>query len=146
PSARRRGADPALPNAYAAATGRLVPRASQSAMIARRTAGQPLLLDELLDARILEQPPTREDFAAMLEQRAARAGADIEARLEAMREFQRTAVFRVAIADRLGRLPLMKVSDRLTDVAELVLEFALETAWNELVAKHGVPMYGEPPN
>ncbi|MGB7214123.1 MAG: bifunctional [glutamate--ammonia ligase]-adenylyl-L-tyrosine phosphorylase/[glutamate--ammonia-ligase] adenylyltransferase [Gammaproteobacteria bacterium] len=142
----RRSAYLALLNENAAALDRLVSLASQSAMLARRIAEHPLLLDELLDARILEQPPTREDFAAMLEQRAARAGADIEARLEAMREFQRTAVFRVAIADRLGRLPLMKVSDRLTDIAELVLEFALETAWNELVAKHGVPMYGEPPN
>ncbi len=142
----RRSAYLALLNENAAALERLVSLASRSAMLARRIAEHPLLLDELLDARILEQPPTRAELAAMLEQRVARAGADLEARLEAMREFQRTAVFRVAIADRLGQLPLMKVSDRLTDIAELVLEFALETAWNELAAKHGVPMYGEPPN
>ena len=43
------------------------------------------------------------------------------------------------VADRLGSLPLMKVSDRLTDTAELVLEFALRTAWRELAAKHGTP-------
>src|SRR5690606_15023353 len=141
----RRSAYLALLNENAPALERLVSLASQSAMLARRIAEHPLLLDELLDARILEDPPTREELAEMLERRAARAGQDIEARLEAMREFQRTAVFRVAIADRLGRLPLMKVSDRLTDIAELVLEFALDTAWGELVAKHGVPMYGEPP-
>src|SRR5690606_29235034 len=46
----------------------------------------------------------------------------------------------------LGRLPLMKVSDRLTDIAELVLELALSMAWRELVAKHGAPHYGEPPD
>jgi glutamate-ammonia-ligase adenylyltransferase len=55
-------------------------------------------------------------------------------------------VFRVAIADKLGHLPIMKVSDRLTDIAELVLGLALETAWSEMVAKHGKPMYGEPPD
>jgi glutamate-ammonia-ligase adenylyltransferase len=59
--------------------------------------------------------------------------------------FQRTAVFRIAVADRLGALPLMKVSDRLTDTAELVLDFALGTAWRELAAKHGKPLCGPPP-
>ena len=31
-------------------------------------------------------------------------------------------IFRIAVADLTGRLPLMKVSDRLTDVAELIVE------------------------
>ncbi len=39
----------------------------------------------------------------------------------------------------------MKVSDRLTDTAELVLEHALGMAWRELVAKHGTPLCGPPP-
>ncbi|HSS64046.1 MAG TPA: bifunctional glutamine synthetase adenylyltransferase/deadenyltransferase, partial [Gammaproteobacteria bacterium] len=36
-------------------------------------------------------------------------------------------------------LPIMKVSDRLTDLAEIVLECALAIAWRDLVRKHGVP-------
>ncbi len=142
----RRSAYLALLNENRSALERLITLASQSAMLARRIAEHPLLLDELLDPRILEQPPTRGELAEMLERRMVRSGPDLETRLDAMRDFQRTAVFRVAIADRLGQLPLMKVSDRLTDIAELVLEFALETAWHELVAKHGVPMYGERPD
>lgn len=142
----RRSAYLSLLNENAAALERLVSLASRSAMLARQIAEHPLLLDELLDPRIFEQPPTRDELADMLRLRVSRAGADLEARLEAMRDFQRAAVFRVALADRLGQLPLMKVSDRLTDIAELVLEFALETAWTELVAKHGEPLYGEPPD
>jgi glutamate-ammonia-ligase adenylyltransferase len=65
--------------------------------------------------------------------------------LDAIRVFQRTAIFRIAIADRLGSLPLMKVSDRLTDTAELVLGLALNTAERELVAKFGTPRCGSPP-
>jgi [glutamine synthetase] adenylyltransferase / [glutamine synthetase]-adenylyl-L-tyrosine phosphorylase len=42
-------------------------------------------------------------------------------------------------------LPLMKVSDRLTDTAELVLDYSLRAAWRELVAKHGKPRCGPPP-
>ena len=64
--------------------------------------------------------------------------------LDAIRVFQRTAIFRIAVADRLGSLPLMKVSDRLTDTAELVLDYSLRAARRELVAKYGTPRCGPP--
>ena len=64
--------------------------------------------------------------------------------LEAIRVFQHTAIFRIAVADRLGSLPLMKVSDRLTDTAELVLDYSLRAARRELVAKYGTPRCGPP--
>ena len=35
-------------------------------------------------------------------------------------------MFRIAVADRMANLPLMKVSDRLTDTAELILAYALD--------------------
>ncbi|MBN1240317.1 MAG: bifunctional [glutamate--ammonia ligase]-adenylyl-L-tyrosine phosphorylase/[glutamate--ammonia-ligase] adenylyltransferase [Gammaproteobacteria bacterium] len=143
----RRSAYLALLHENPRALDRLLILSSQSAMLARQIAEHPLLLDELLDARIFETPPSRDELAGQLRRHLGRADPDdVEACLEAMRQFQRTAVFRVAIADRLGRLPLMKVSDRLTDIAELVLELALSMAWRELVAKHGAPHYGEPPD
>ena len=43
------------------------------------------------------------------------------------------------VADVGGELPLMKVSDRLTDVAEIVLCRVLDIAWADLVARHGPP-------
>jgi glutamate-ammonia-ligase adenylyltransferase len=146
-SVGRRSAYLSLLQQNPAALERLVSLAGGSALLARQIAEHPLLLDELLDARLLETPPTRAELEALLERQVARAdAADVESLLEAMRQFQRAAVFRVAIADKLGRLPIMKVSDRLTDIAELVLGLALETAWREMTAKHGRPMYGEPPD
>jgi [glutamine synthetase] adenylyltransferase / [glutamine synthetase]-adenylyl-L-tyrosine phosphorylase len=143
----RRSAYLALLHENPGSLERLMILARQSALLARQIAEHPLLLDELLDARIFETPPTRRELTESLRQHLGRVAdpQDVEARLEAMRQFQRTAVFRVAIADRLGHLPLMKVSDRLTDIAELVLELSLTMAWGELVAKHGHPLYGEPP-
>jgi glutamate-ammonia-ligase adenylyltransferase len=105
-----------------------------------------MLLDELLDARVFETPPSREELATLLERATEDvAASDLEERLEAIRVFQRTAIFRIAAADRLGSLPLMNVSDRLTDTAELVLDYSLRAAWGELVAKHGKPRCGPPP-
>jgi glutamate-ammonia-ligase adenylyltransferase len=50
-------------------------------------------------------------------------------------------MFRVAVADFNGELPIMKVSDSLTFLAEAVLEEALATAWRDLVEIHGEPTY-----
>ncbi len=137
----RRSAYLSLLNENPAALERLRNLAAQSAWIAKQIAEQPMLLDELLDARVFDTPPTREELQGVLE-RALRGVApdDVEGQLEAIRIFQRTAIFRIAIADRLGSLPLMKVSDRLTDTAELVLEHALGMAWREArrQARHAV--------
>ena len=141
----RRSAYLSLLNENPAALERLLNLVAQSAWLAKQMAEQPMLLDELLDARLFDTPPTRGELEDMLE-RTLRGVTpdDIEGQLEAIRLFQRTAIFRIAIADRLGSLPLMKVSDRLTDTAELVLGHALGMAWRELVAKHGTPLSGPP--
>jgi len=71
------------------------------------------------------------------------AGADDpEHQVDLLRQFQRAAVFRVAVPDLTGRLPLMKVSDRLTDIAELIVAEALALARGQIVEKHGVPRCG----
>jgi len=49
---------------------------------------------------------------------------------------------RVAVPDLTGRLPLMKVSDRLTDIAELICAESLALSWQQIVERHGVPQYG----
>jgi glutamate-ammonia-ligase adenylyltransferase len=123
---------------------RLLNLAEQSAMLARLVAEHPLLLDELLDPDLFDSPPSRAEIeASLVRQMDGIRADDTEALLNAMRDFQRAALFRVAIADRFGDLPLMKVSDRLTDIAELVLEFALGLAQRELEAKYGLPLHGD---
>jgi glutamate-ammonia-ligase adenylyltransferase len=142
----RRSAYLALLNENPAALERLLGLVTDSSWLARQIAEQPLLLDELLDARVFDTPPSREELAVLLERAAQDVpDGDVEAMLDALRVFQRTAIFRIAVADRLGSLPLMKVSDRLTDTAELVLDYSLRAAWRELAAKHGKPRCGPPP-
>ncbi|HVY63194.1 MAG TPA: bifunctional [glutamate--ammonia ligase]-adenylyl-L-tyrosine phosphorylase/[glutamate--ammonia-ligase] adenylyltransferase, partial [Gammaproteobacteria bacterium] len=141
----RRSAYLALLNENPAALEGLLKLVEGSAWLARQLAEQPILLDELLDERLFDSPPTREELAALLERIThGVAPGDVEEALDAIRVFQRTAMFRIAIADRLGSLPIMKVSDRLTDTAELVLDYSLGMARAELVAKYGVPRCGPP--
>jgi [glutamine synthetase] adenylyltransferase / [glutamine synthetase]-adenylyl-L-tyrosine phosphorylase len=130
----------ALLNENALALQRLVDLCAQSGFLADQIAAFPLLLDELLDERLIEAIPSRAEFAAELRGRMAGAGAeDPEHQVELLRQFQRAAVFRVAVADLTGRLPIMKVSDRLTDIAELIVQEALGLAWGQIATRHGHP-------
>ena len=119
---------------------RLVSLCSMSGMLVTQVASHPLLLDELLDQRIFHDPPTREDLVSDL---ASRLQDDMlgdpEASRFALRNFQQAATFRVAVTDLSGALPLMKVSDRLTDIAEIVLDGALELGRYELTQRYGTP-------
>ena len=133
----------ALLNENAVARERLFELCAHSQFLSDQIAAFPLLLDELLDDRLFDTTPTRAELAVELRNRMANCAVDdTEQQVEALRQFQRAAMFRIAVPDLTGRLPLMKVSDRLTDLAELLVQETLNLAWQQIVARHGVPLCG----
>jgi glutamate-ammonia-ligase adenylyltransferase len=64
---------------------------------------------------------------------------DLEQQMEVLRHFRQANTLRVAAADVTASLPVMKVSDYLTDIAELILEQVLNMVWLHLVSRHGRP-------
>ncbi len=137
----RRSAYLSLLNENRGALSRLVDLCGRSTYIADQIARYPVLLDELLDPRLYSERVTRADLAAELDERLAHEAGDSEARMRLIAGFQRATMFRIAVADFNGQLPIMKVSDGLTWLAEVILEEALHVAWNELVERHGAPRY-----
>jgi glutamine synthetase adenylyltransferase/Zn-dependent oligopeptidase len=119
---------------------RLIEVCSVSGFLARQVAEFPLLLDELIDPNCFAELPSRDGFLRELDARTERVpDDDVERQVEALRQFQKVAVFCVAFADLTGRLPLMRVSDRLTDIAELILQRCMELAWTQMTQMYGVP-------
>ena len=138
----RRSAYVALLNENPAVLERLVTLCENSAYLAEEIARFPLLLDEMLDPRLYTTKITAASMREDLNQRLERAGsADSEQKVENLGKFQRAALFRIAVADFSGNLPIMKVSDRLTELAEIVLTYALDVAWADLASKHGEPCF-----
>jgi glutamate-ammonia-ligase adenylyltransferase len=126
---------------------RLIDICAISGFLARQIAEFPLLLDELIDPKAFEELPSRAGLARELQARTERLPADDpERQVEALRQFQKAAVFAVALADLTGRLPLMSVSDRLTDIAELIVECCMSLAWEQVTATLGVPHCGSEPD
>lgn len=112
--------------------------------LAQQIASYPLLLDELIDGRVLSGSTGREDLARELALRMELLQEeDPERQVEALRHFQRAAMFRVAVADLTGRLPVMQVSDQLTDIAELIVERAMQLSWQQITAQYGTPLCDE---
>ena len=114
----------ALLNENADARKRLVELCAHSQFLADQIAAFPLLLDELIDARCSSSRCRRARNSQTTCRPAwpERKASDPEQQVELLRQFQRAAMFRVAVPDLTGRLPLMKVSDRLTDIAELIVQ------------------------
>jgi [glutamine synthetase] adenylyltransferase / [glutamine synthetase]-adenylyl-L-tyrosine phosphorylase len=125
-----------------AARARLVELCGHGEFLANQIAAQPILLDELLGD--LSQLPDRRELAQELELRMAHVQEDEpERQVEALRHFQSAALFRIAVADLTGRLPVMRVSDRLTEIAELIVERAMQLGWHQITQQFGTPECGE---
>lgn len=101
----------------------------------------PALLDELLDANTLFSPPDKNMLAEELQQILLRLPEDDEeAQMDAMRRFRRSIILRIAACDITEILPVMKVSDHLTWLAEVLLDQVLQQSWQYLTKKHGFPV------
>jgi glutamate-ammonia-ligase adenylyltransferase len=125
---------------HAAARGRLVELCAASPWIAEFVTRHPILLDELIDPGSLYAPPDRASVEREIAEALEGIGDDdLESQMDALRQVRQANVLRVAAVDITGRLPLMRVSDRLTWIAEAMLE-----AVHRLVRRQAVARYGRP--
>ena len=130
----------ALLNENAQVRRKLVELAARGEFLAAQIASHPLLLDELLDESSGGLPAPRAELEAEVTARLAHLAEDEPDRqVEVLRQFQRAAIFRVAMADLTGKIPLMRVSDYLTEIAEIIVEQAMRLAWTQMTAQFGVP-------
>lgn len=124
------------------ALAQLLHLSSQSPWIMRYLAKYPILLDELLapaDKRIpLRRSGLNKELRRMLSQIEPH---DMERKLEALRDFHHAHILKVAMADISGRMPLMIVSDHLSEIAEVILNKVLKLAWTDVSARYGEPMF-----
>ncbi|PHS22512.1 MAG: bifunctional [glutamate--ammonia ligase]-adenylyl-L-tyrosine phosphorylase/[glutamate--ammonia-ligase] adenylyltransferase [Methylophaga sp.] len=122
------------------ALSQLVKLCAASPWISNQLTRHPLLLDELLDPRTLYDVPDRAQQKNSLEQSIASVDkTDLEQQMYLLREFKQITSLHVAAADITDVLPLMRVGDQLTELAELQLDKVMQLAWQHLVARHGYP-------
>lgn len=125
---------------YPGALKHLVRLCAASPMVATELARHPLLLDELLDPQTLYQPAPNNSYREELREYLLRIPQeDEEQQVEALRQFKLTQQLRIAAADIAGTLPVMRVSDHLTWLAEALLDVVVWQAWQLMVQRYGRP-------
>ncbi len=118
----------------------LVKLAGISPWIIAFLSRHPVLLDELLDPRTLYRPPSREELEKEADLRTEGYSLDeAEYIVEALCVFKQANLLRVAAADVTSSYPLMRVSDRLTDIAEVIIQRVLSLSREGLARRHGLP-------
>jgi glutamate-ammonia-ligase adenylyltransferase len=116
-----------------------------------RLLNHPILLDSLLSIElntdiVAEQ---QDDLKQLLEIELKQIESnvegfvneeDLEQQMDRMRQFKRKTVFSVAVSDVFYQQPVELVSDRLTNLANVLLEKILDFAWRAMAVKYGKPV------
>lgn len=111
-----------------------------SPWISRHIGQHPVVLDELLQPIEGIEGRTREQIAVELDHRLGQVEAgDVEAQMNALREFYHAQVLRIAAADVRGQIDGDQVQQGLTRLAEVILNQVLEDAIKVIQQKQGSP-------
>ena len=132
----RRATYLALLDEHPAVLARLAQLFDTSSWAAEYLNRNPVVLDELLDARSLLAPPDWRAFTRDLRAQLAAKQGDEERQMDWLREAHHAQVFRLLAQDLSGLLSVEALADHLSDLADAVLQVTLELCWSHLRARH----------
>ncbi len=107
-----------------------------SSWAAQFVTQHPLLLDELLDDRVLYSAPDWGEFEHGLRASLAAAGNDVERLMNVVREHHHAQLFRLLAQDLAGLLTVEALADQLSQLADIVLQVSLEACWAQIPSRH----------
>ncbi len=132
----RRSAYLALLLQYPQALEQVAKIAGASSWAAAYLLKHPILLDELLDPRLLQMAPDWPGFRQQLVEQTDALEPDTEQQMDALREAHHAQVFRLVSQDVAGLLRLETLSDHLSELADILVDRAIALAWRKLLTKH----------
>ena len=132
----RRGAYLALLQQYPQALRKVAHLMSASSWAADFLTRHPLLLDELLDARLLDAVPDWKAFREQLRQTLDELEPDMEQQMDVMREAHHAQVFRLLTQDLAELLTVEKLADHLSELADIMLDLTIRLSWRKLRQRH----------
>lgn len=115
---------------------RLATLYSQSPWASEYLTQHPILLDELLNNKLLQQLPNWEENAQTLSHQLLAYQKDIEEQMDSLRDFKHTQIFRLAVQDLAGLFTIEKISDHLSDLADICLNAAIPCVWQTTNQAH----------
>ena len=137
----RRSAYIALLAEHPMGLSQLVNLVEKSEWISNALVRSPILLDELLDPRRLVEPIVKSDLEQELLTQMPADDLNLEQQMQVLCEFKESNMFRVAASELIGALPVNKISDHLTFLAEVVVSEVERISLAYVMKKYGPPQY-----
>ena len=133
----RRAAYLALLDEHPAALQQLAQLVCASSWAAEYLNRHPVLLDELLDQQQLLAAPDWRAFGEDLRKTLMALDGDAERQMDALREAHHAQLFRLLAQDLAGALSVELLADRLSDLADVMLQVTLELCWTQMKVLRG---------
>jgi glutamate-ammonia-ligase adenylyltransferase len=103
-------------------------------------AKSPILLDELIDPRLLHNPTEISAYGHELRESMLRIPEeDLEAQMDGLRLFKQAQQLRIAAADISDVLTVEQVSQHLTALAQAIIAEVISIGWQQVVGRFGIP-------
>jgi len=100
----------------------------------------PILLDELIDPRLLHNPTKITAYGHELRESMLRIPEeDLEAQMDGLRLFKQAQQLRIAAADIAEVLSVEQVSQHLTALAQAIISEVINIGWQQVVGRFGTP-------
>jgi glutamate-ammonia-ligase adenylyltransferase len=135
-SISRRAAYLALLQQYPQALRKVAELVSSSSWAAAYLQRHPILLDELLDPRLLDVLPDWSGGRKQLTARLDELEPDTERQMDLLREAHHAQVFRLLAQDVAGLYTVEKLADHLSELADILLDAAIARAWLKMPKRH----------
>lgn len=135
-SISRRGAYLALLQQYPQALTKVAELVGAATWAAEYLKKHPILLDEILDPRLYD---IATDWAAFREELAAQLGEhkdDAEREMDTLREAHHAQVFRLLAQDLAGMQTLERISDHLSELADIIVQTTMTLVWPKIRQRH----------
>ncbi len=136
----RRSAYLSLLTEYPYALSRVVNMMNSSTWAATFLNKHPIVLDELLDGRILEQAPNYSvadsEVETNLTLQLRQTAGDTERQMDILRETHHSQLFRLLAQDLAGMHSVEHLADHLSALADCIVRATLPAAWQTITQRH----------
>ena len=132
----RRAAYLALLTEYPSALTRVIRMIGASDWAAQYLTRHPILLDELLDDRHLNDAPDWPAFMQDCQYQLNTAVGDTERQMDILREMHHAQLFRLLAQDLEGTLSVEKLADDLSALADILISVTIQAVWQTIANRH----------
>lgn len=135
-SVSRRAAYLALLQEHPQALERVAAMLASSSWAATYLTRHPIVLDEVLDSRVLLAEPDLAAFSRSMREAMSAHEEDPETQMNLMREIHHGEIFRLLAQDLSGSRTVERLADYLSLAADIVLATTIDLAWKRVANRH----------